>query len=174
MSLFRGINLTRSVTARSASMAYMPLRHARPAVRRPVNAATLSRSMPVVRQYTSSAQHNKIPPIRQSSFLLYTAILLGVGAGVAYFVNSPSSTSSSPKGPKPQVISAPGQIKGPVDYYAVYLAIAELLDEDPDYDDGSYGPVLIRLAWHAAGTYDKHTKTGGSDGATMRFHPEVS
>ena len=27
--------------------------------------------------------------------------------------------------------------------------------------DGSYGPVLVRLAWHASGTYDKVDKTGG-------------
>lgn len=37
-----------------------------------------------------------------------------------------------------------------------------------DYDDGSYGPVLVRLAWHTSGTYDKNTNTGGSNGATMR------
>jgi cytochrome c peroxidase len=36
------------------------------------------------------------------------------------------------------------------------------------YDDGSYGPVLLRLAWHASGTYDKDTKTGGSNSASMR------
>lgn len=51
--------------------------------------------------------------------------------------------------------------------------IAETLD-NADYDDGSYGPVLIRLAWHAAGTFCKVTKTGGSDGSTMRFDPEAS
>ena len=59
--------------------------------------------------------------------------------------------------------------------------------------DGSYGPVLLRLAWHASGTYDKDTKTGGrfvanprtssyschladtysSNYATMRFEPEA-
>lgn len=32
--------------------------------------------------------------------------------------------------------------------------------------------MLIRLAWHASGTYDKDTKTGGSNYATMRFKPE--
>lgn len=37
---------------------------------------------------------------------------------------------------------------------------------------GSYGPVLVRLAWHCSGTYDKETRTGGSNGATMRFAPE--
>jgi cytochrome c peroxidase len=59
----------------------------------------------------------------------------------------------------------------PVDYQKVYNTIAEKLD-NVDYDDGSFGPVLVRLAWHAAGTYDKNTKTGGSNGATMRFQPE--
>lgn len=56
--------------------------------------------------------------------------------------------------------------------------------------DGSYAPVVLRLAWHASGTYDKETKTGGrsvscffrestylryptySNYATMRFEPE--
>lgn len=31
---------------------------------------------------------------------------------------------------------------------------------------------MLRLAWHASGTYDKETGTGGSNGATMRFAPE--
>ena len=60
----------------------------------------------------------------------------------------------------------------PADYQKVYDAIAKLLWEKDDYDDGSYGPVLLRLAWHASGTYDKETGTGGSNGATMRFAPE--
>jgi len=58
-----------------------------------------------------------------------------------------------------------------VDYNAVRTAIAGILDKD-GYDDGSIGPVLIRLAWHASGTYDRTTGKGGSDGATMRFKPE--
>lgn len=58
------------------------------------------------------------------------------------------------------------------DYQAIYNEIAKRLEEKDDYDDGSYGPVLVRLAWHASGTYDKETQTGGSNGATMRFAPE--
>jgi len=33
-------------------------------------------------------------------------------------------------------------------------------------------PMVIRLAWHAAGTYNKNTGSGGTNGATMRFEPE--
>jgi catalase (peroxidase I) len=33
-------------------------------------------------------------------------------------------------------------------------------------------PMMVRLAWHASGTYDKTTQTGGSNGATMRYDPE--
>ncbi|KAK4610689.1 Cytochrome c peroxidase, mitochondrial [Fulvia fulva] len=58
------------------------------------------------------------------------------------------------------------------DYQEVYNAIAAKLIEEDDYDDGSYGPILLRLGWHASGTYDARTKTGGSNGATMRFAPE--
>ncbi|KAJ2709176.1 heme peroxidase, partial [Coemansia spiralis] len=59
-----------------------------------------------------------------------------------------------------------------VNFNNVYKDIAALL-EDESYDDGSYGPVFLRLAWHASGTYDVGTKTGGSDGATIRFPPEA-
>uniref|UniRef100_A0A0D3KYZ8 Plant heme peroxidase family profile domain-containing protein n=1 Tax=Emiliania huxleyi (strain CCMP1516) TaxID=280463 RepID=A0A0D3KYZ8_EMIH1 len=30
----------------------------------------------------------------------------------------------------------------------------------------------MRYAWHASGTYDRHTRTGGSNGGTMRFETE--
>ena len=33
-------------------------------------------------------------------------------------------------------------------------------------------PIAMRMAWHAAGTYDAATKTGGTNGGTMRFTPE--
>ena len=33
-------------------------------------------------------------------------------------------------------------------------------------------PTLVRLAWHSVGTYSSEDKSGGSNGATMRFAPE--
>ena len=30
-------------------------------------------------------------------------------------------------------------------------------------------PIAMRMAWHSSGTYDKNTKTGGSNGGTMVF-----
>jgi len=63
-------------------------------------------------------------------------------------------------------------MKGPsVDIEAIKEEIRERLDND-NWDDGSYGPVLVRLAWHSSGTYCKNTKTGGSEGAAMRFPAE--
>ncbi|KAI1396898.1 heme peroxidase [Hypoxylon fuscum] len=53
----------------------------------------------------------------------------------------------------------------------VVAAVRALLHQ-PDYDDGSAGPVLVRLAWHSAGTYCSSTKTGGSNGAGMRYEKE--
>jgi hypothetical protein len=32
--------------------------------------------------------------------------------------------------------------------------------------------MVVRLAWHAAGTFNKSNGSGGSNGATMRFEPE--
>ncbi|KIN07393.1 hypothetical protein OIDMADRAFT_108415 [Oidiodendron maius Zn] len=57
------------------------------------------------------------------------------------------------------------------DFEAVRKDIAALLKQ-PGYDDGSAGPVFVRLAWHSAGTYDAETDTGGSNGAGMRYEAE--
>jgi len=60
-----------------------------------------------------------------------------------------------------------------VDWNQIRKEIADLLHpKDSDFDDGSYGPIFVRLAWHAAGTYDKNEKKWGSNGASMRYSPE--
>lgn len=64
---------------------------------------------------------------------------------------------------------------GKVDWEgAVRKDIVKLIDaEDERRGDGTgVGPTLIRLGWHASGTYCKSKKNGGSNGATIRFNPE--
>jgi cytochrome c peroxidase len=60
-----------------------------------------------------------------------------------------------------------------VDYGAVYAVIAGALRSDPAFDDGSFGPILIRLAFHQAATFDPADGTGGAGNASMRFPPEA-
>eukprot|EP00397_Hematodinium_sp_SG-2012_P012674 GEMP01012851.1.p1 GENE.GEMP01012851.1~~GEMP01012851.1.p1 ORF type:complete len:358 (+),score=85.70 GEMP01012851.1:61-1074(+) len=59
------------------------------------------------------------------------------------------------------------------DWVRVRKDIVNLLD-DEKYMEEPLGPLFVRLAWHSSGTYCKYTRTGGSDGATMRFNPEKS
>jgi len=91
--------------------------------------------------------------------------LAGAGAGL-YYAKEQGLLESFLGVP-----ATPKQIT-PADYDRVRKSIADLLESNPNYDDGSYGPVLVRLAWHTSGTYDKTTGTGGSNGSTMRFAPE--
>jgi len=58
-----------------------------------------------------------------------------------------------------------------VDWEALEGELLKLMKR-PAYDDGTLGPLFIRLAWHSSGTYDAATKTGGSNGATMRHKLE--
>lgn len=72
------------------------------------------------------------------------ALLLGAAGWAAYTY-------------KPELLGLEGKPKPPFvarfeNYQEVYNHIAKLLEEHDDYDDGSYGPVLLRLAWHASGT----------------------
>jgi hypothetical protein len=95
------------------------------------------------------------------------AVVALAGAGYFAFSGAPETVkqSSVDQGQKGNTVFSPTR----QDYQKVYDAVAKRLIEEDDYDDGSYGPVLIRLGWHSSGTYDALTKTGGSNGATMRF-----
>jgi len=65
-------------------------------------------------------------------------------------------------------------LSGPANVEANKLDWAAIRNDiiDNAYEDGDNGPLLVRLSWHASGTYHKDEKNGGSDGASMRFAPE--
>lgn len=44
-------------------------------------------------------------------------------------------------------------------YKTVYNRIASKLETTGGYDDGTYAPILLRLAWHSSATYDSKSRT---------------
>ncbi|MEU7303070.1 catalase/peroxidase HPI [Streptomyces sp. NPDC007206] len=61
-----------------------------------------------------------------------------------------------------------------VDLPALKRDIAEVLTTSQDWwpaDFGNYGPLLIRMAWHSAGTYRISDGRGGAGAGQQRFAP---
>lgn len=90
------------------------------------------------------------------AYIGFGTLIAATTGGYVYFRQNAGSVGSAPStkqssaanGGKP---SAPFMPKKE-DYQQVYNEIARRLEEKDDYDDGSYGPVMVRLAWHCSGT----------------------
>ncbi|KAF9073649.1 heme peroxidase [Rhodocollybia butyracea] len=143
-------------------------------IRRNVATGSLPRAQ-LRNQLRISARRFSTPPPEapapKSNTPLYVGIGAVVAAGVAFYAFSDSGNTAIKSGVQAAKVKA-NFVPTKDDYQKVYNRIADIIDQAENYDDGSYAPVILRLAWHSSGTYDKDTKTGGSNYATMRFSPE--
>ncbi len=79
----------------------------------------------------------------------------------------------------PQVDPMGGEFDYAAEFASLELAavkadIATALTTSQDWwpaDYGHYGPLMIRMAWHSAGTYRIHDGRGGGGSGTQRFAP---
>lgn len=103
--------------------------------------------LPSRRTYASS---NYKPGL---NFTTFAASAFGLGLGF-YLLGDVEAVSKYFKGPQKDSSEKTKGVFSPKkeDYQQVYNAVANLLEEKDEYDDGSYGPVIVRLAWHCSGT----------------------
>src|SRR5260221_2144093 len=100
--------------------------------------------------------------------------------GDANQVGCPNGLDSKPLAKTPAVANPMGEEFNyaeafkTLDLAAVKRDIAEVLTDSKDWwpaDFGNYGPLMIRMAWHLAGTYRISDGRGGAGAGQQRFAP---
>ena len=107
-------------------------------------------------------------------------------AATAFYFNNNNNKAPQPQKPLKNLLpflggsaakivntAEPEQGKTQQDFQQVYNDIAKKIEANGDYDGGKgpYG-MLVRLAWHASGTYNQYNGQGGSYGGGMIYAPE--
>ncbi|KAJ7451743.1 heme peroxidase [Mycena galericulata] len=149
----------------------------RASVRRTALRATAPRAAPKSAPRLAFRNFSTPPPAPEAAksnngLIIGALAAVLLGGGGYYYLSSNGDASTALKGGVQTLKAKTKFTPTQEDYQKVYNKIAEVIDEAEDYDDGSYGPVILRLAWHSSGTYDAESNTGGSNYATMRFEPE--
>ena len=101
-------------------------------------------------QSSSRRTYASTPPTKSNTGLYVSIVALLAAGGAGYFYLNNGGITELKKGSSGETRGVFTPTKN--DYQQVYNTIAKLLEEKDDYDDGSYGPVLLRLAWHCSGT----------------------
>jgi cytochrome c peroxidase len=99
----------------------------------------------IFRQQSRRGYADGASPKSGSNAIYYILGLGAAGAAGGYYAYSQGLFDTKNQEPKEFVPKLE-------DYQAVYNAVAQRMVDEDDYDDGSYGPVLVRLGWHASGT----------------------
>ncbi|KAF8828697.1 hypothetical protein HHX47_DHR3000049 [Lentinula edodes] len=136
----------------------------RASVRKVATAGSLPRAQ-LRNQLRISIRKFSTPPPEAPAPKSNTTLYVGIGAvvaaaGAAFYSFSDSGTNAVKSGVQVAKVKT-NFVPTKEDYQKVYNKIAGIFDDAGDYD-----------AWHSSGTYDKESKTGGSNYATMRFAPE--
>ena len=119
------------------------------------------------RHNSTKSEHQSTPPpppSKGNSAPIAILAALAIG-GAGYYYYSSGATGMSKLTAETATFS---------DFQNVYNQIAKkLIDDESDPDEGSYGPVWVRIAWHASGTFDKSKGDGGSYKGTMQYKTEL-
>jgi len=119
-------------------------------------ALTRPTSLVLRRTLSTTSKTTTAKTVTAITAITATAITVAAGVGLAY-------SESSWYNPLSWFALSGTPSSKNVDYEALKKDVEELVL------DKTCGPLLVRLAWHASGTYDAKTNTGGSNGSTMRY-----